>query len=337
MASSAEPSVEALVAGVLAADRGALARAITLVESTRADHAAQARALLAALAPRSDRAQRVGITGVPGAGKSTLIEVLGVRLLQSGHRVAVLAVDPTSTRSGGSVLGDKTRMAKLAADARAFVRPSPSGDAAGGVARRTREAIQIVEAAGFDIVLVETVGVGQAEIAVTHLVDTVVALNLAGTGDELQGVKRGLMELADVLVVHKADGDNVDRCTRAAGELQTAQHLLHQAGDRPPAAVVSVSSATGDGIEDLWSAITAHRDRLGPDGIDALRRQQAVHWFDQTVVELLLREAHQDAGFAAALPALREQVGSGALEPTAAAQALLSTRRAPDGAADQPS
>jgi LAO/AO transport system kinase len=234
-----------LAAGVLAGDRTLLAKAITLVESTRADHTTRARELITQLMPHTGTAIRVGITGVPGVGKSTFIDQLGTDLIHAGHRVAVLAVDPSSSRHGGAILGDKTRMSRLAVSDRAFVRPSPAGRSLGGVTRSTREAMLVCEAAGFDVVLVETVGVGQSETVVADMVDTFVVLMLAGAGDELQGIKKGVLELADLVAVNKADGDNVARARVAAGDLRRALHLVGGNGDwKVP--VLTVSGATDD-------------------------------------------------------------------------------------------
>ena len=245
----AEVDVEALTRG----DRAALARAITLVESKRADHRAAAGKLLDRVMLRTGQAVRVGITGVPGVGKSTLIDALGSQLTAKGHRIAVLAVDPSSTRTGGSILGDKTRMARLAADPNAFIRPSPSSGTLGGVAAKTRETMLLCEAAGFTVVLVETVGTGQSETAVADLTDFFLVLMLPGAGDELQGIKKGVVELADMIAVNKADGDNARRAAAAAAEYRAALHILTppQATWSPP--VVTVSGLQGEGLEDLWA------------------------------------------------------------------------------------
>src|SRR5829696_3615620 len=249
---------------VIAGDRRALARAITLAESTRPDHRAEAEALLAEVLPRSGAAVRVGISGAPGAGKSTLIEALGTHLVAEGQRVAVLAVDPSSTRSGGSILGDKTRMEQLTRSPDAFVRPSPTGGTLGGVARRTREAMLLCEAAGFDVVLVETVGVGQSEVKVAAMVDLFLVIVAPGGGDELQGIKRGIMELADLIVVNKADGDLAPAAGRAASDLRHAVHLLRPKRASWEVDVLTASALTGAGIAELWEAIEAAHDRLGP-------------------------------------------------------------------------
>ncbi len=258
-----------LAAQVLGGDRRALARAITLVESTRPDHRVEADALLAELIPHAGDATRVGISGAPGAGKSTLIEALGVQLVDAGHRVAVLAVDPSSTRTGGSILGDKTRMEELVRRPDAFVRPSPTGGTLGGVTRRTREALLCCEAAGFDVVLVETVGVGQSEVAVDGMVDTFVVLVPPAGGDELQGIKRGIMELADVVVVTKADGDLEAAAKATAADYANAMRLIRPKSDalaahgwRPE--VLTCSALLPRGVDDVWSAVEDHRVRSSP-------------------------------------------------------------------------
>ena len=271
--------VDDLAAGVREGSRQAVARAITLVESRRADHREQARALLAALAERTGHAVRVGISGVPGAGKSTVVDALGVRLIEQGHRVAVLAVDPSSRRTGGSILGDRTRMARLTASEDAFVRPSPSGRHLGGVARATRESMLVLEAAGYDVVVVETVGVGQNEIAVSEMVDTFLLLTLARAGDQLQGIKRGILELADVIAVNKADGDGERPATAAARELAGALRLMMPGPDvrRPP--VLTCSALTGAGLDEVWQAVLDHRGHLEAEGsLESRRAQQQEDW-----------------------------------------------------------
>ena len=255
-------TVRELAAAVRAGDRAAIARAITLVESRRADHREQSQQLLVALLPHAGNAQRVGITGVPGVGKSTFIDTLGTNLIADGHRVAVLAVDPSSSRSGGSILGDKTRMTRLAVDPNAFVRPSPSAGTLGGVAKATRETMLVMEAAGYDIVLVETVGVGQSEYVVADMVDTFLFLTLARTGDQLQGMKRGILELADVIGVNKADEHHEDESERAARELSGALRFLRGAADDWQTPVVTCSGLENLNMDRVWKHVTRHRDRL---------------------------------------------------------------------------
>jgi LAO/AO transport system kinase len=306
---------------VRAGDRRALARAITLVESQRPDHRAEAVALLGELLPATGGAVRVGITGQPGAGKSTFIEALGQHLVDGGHRVAVLAVDPSSTVSGGSILGDKTRMGDLARSERAFIRPSPAGRTVGGVARRTREALLLCEAAGYDVVVVETVGSGQSDVAVADLVDVFVLLVPPAGGDELQGIKRGIMELADVVVVTKADGDLAAAAGRTASDHQHALRVLQ--GDPPPTVVTS-SALTGEGIDDAWAAVQAAHQRRAESGeLEARRALQARTWMWTEVRESLLESLQDHAGVAALAPGLEDQVAAGSISPAAAAQQLL--------------
>ncbi len=316
-------STDALEAGVLAGDRGLLARAITLVESTRAADAAQANDLMERLLPHTGGAWRVGISGVPGVGKSTLLDALGMFLLEQGRRPAVLAVDPSSALSGGSILGDKTRMERLASDPRAFIRPSPAAQTLGGVARRSHETLLLCEAAGFDVVLVETVGVGQSETLVADLVDTFVLLLLPGAGDELQGIKRGIVELADVLAVNKCDADR-SKAKRAALEYRAALHYLRPRTPGWTPTVGLLSGETGEGLPELWAGVAAHRDALQAGG--TLERQRA----DQLGRRLwqLLREGLMSAfrgrdGADSALAAMEESVRSGTKTPGRAAEELL--------------
>ncbi len=315
--------LEQLAAGVKKSDRKLLAKAITLVESSRSEDTTAIQELLQAILPVTGKAIRVGITGVPGVGKSTLIDVLGTELTQKEHRVAVLAVDPSSAVSGGSILGDKTRMSNLANNEAAFIRPSPSGTTVGGVARRTREAMLLCEAAGYDVVIVETIGVGQAEIAVWNMVDCFVLMMLAGAGDELQGIKRGIMELADVLLIHKADGDNQQAAETARQEFATALRILRDRdGQHPP--ILSASSLTGDGISSLWEAVQDHLDQLGEKGLTERRRQQNLQWFEGALEEVMRQEFLGNKKVAMALPELRQQVLDGKIQPMAAARKLLS-------------
>ena len=330
---SAAASAQELVARVRAGDRGALARAITLVESSRPQDEEAAEAVLEACLPYTGRAERIGVSGVPGAGKSTFLDGFGSLCTAAGRTVAVLAVDPTSSVSGGSLLGDKTRMARLSRDPRAFVRPSPSGGSAGGVAARTREAMAVCEAAGFDVILVETVGAGQSDVAVAGMVDTFLVLLLAGAGDELQGIKRGIMELADVLVVHKADSGNEGAAQRARAEFDAAVRILHGGGGAtgvasggggawlPP--VLVASSRTGAGLDDVAAAIARHRAALGADGLEQRRRRQRGQWFEEAWRERLQQQLLQKAGLAARLQQLRDEVRAGTRAPRAAARALL--------------
>lgn len=306
---------------VLAGDRRALARAITLVESTTSDHRRQAARLLDQILPAAGGSVRVAITGAPGAGKSTFIEALGAYLVRAGRRVAVLAIDPSSQRGGGSVLGDKTRMETLSREPSAYIRPSPSGGSLGGVARRTREAMLLCEAAGFDVVLIETVGVGQSETAVSRIVDCMVLVTAPGGGDELQGIKRGIMEYADVVAVNKADGDLLPAAHQAVGDLRHAVHLLRSrhAGWTPR--VLPASAIEGTGIAEVWSAVEDLRQHLDDTGaLDALRREQAVGWMWDEVREQLFGQARQRLGDVTAFTAA---VREGSLAPTSAARSLL--------------
>jgi LAO/AO transport system kinase len=309
---------------VLGGSRAVLARAITLVESHRPDHRDAAQQLLMELLPRSGGARRVGISGVPGVGKSTFIETLGTRLTGAGHRVAVLTVDPSSTRTKGSILGDKTRMAKLATDENAFIRPSPSAGTLGGVARATRETIVLMEAAGYDVVLVETVGVGQSEVAVAAMVDTFLLLTIARTGDQLQGIKKGILELADVVAVNKADGPYERDARAAARELRSALRMMTptSASWRPP--VLACSAQTGAGIAEVWTAVEEHRAALEAAGALAEKRaDQQVQWMWAMVRDQLMDRLQSDAGVREALPALEREVRAGERTPTLAAQAIL--------------
>lgn len=318
------PTVAELAAAVRGGDRSGLARAITLVESTRADHRQQAQELLLELMPEAGRAVHVGITGVPGVGKSTTIEALGMHLIEAGHRVAVLAVDPSSTRTGGSILGDKTRMAKLAVHPDAYIRPSPTSGTLGGVARATRETIVLLEAAGFDVILVETVGVGQSEVTVSDMVDTFVFLTLARTGDQLQGIKKGVLELADVVVVNKADGEHAVEAKAAARELTGALRLIYPRETlwRPP--VLTMSALTGDGLAELWETVEKHRKVLTDAGeFDARRRKQQVNWTWAMVRDTVLDRVLSNPEVKRIRAELERQVRDGELTPALAAQQLL--------------
>ncbi|MBX9919446.1 MAG: methylmalonyl Co-A mutase-associated GTPase MeaB [Mycolicibacterium frederiksbergense] len=318
------PSMAELAAAVRGGDRSGLARAITLVESTRADHRQQAQELLLELMPEAGSAVHVGITGVPGVGKSTTIEALGMHLIEAGHRVAVLAVDPSSTRTGGSILGDKTRMAKLAVHPDAYIRPSPTSGTLGGVARATRETIVLLEAAGFDVILVETVGVGQSEVTVSDMVDTFVFLTLARTGDQLQGIKKGVLELADVVVVNKADGEHAVEAKAAARELTGALRLIYPRETlwRPP--VLTMSALTGDGLAELWETVEKHRKVLTDAGeFDARRRKQQVNWTWAMVRDTVLDRVLSNPEVKRIRSELERQVRDGELTPALAAQQIL--------------
>lgn len=317
--------VDAYVEGVLRGDRAVLARAITLVESERPADAEPAAALLDAVLPHAGRSLRVGITGVPGVGKSTFIDTLGMHLVQDrGERVAVLSVDPSSPISGGSILGDKTRMERLSLEEAAYIRPSPSRGFLGGVARRTRETILLCEAAGFGTILVETVGVGQSETAVRSMTDFFLLLMLPGAGDELQGIKRGIIEMVDAIAINKADGETRARAERARGEYRAALHLFPAPADGWMPPVVTCSAITHDGIAGLWDVVIAHRAHMDAAGQFALRRrQQALAWMRELVTEGLQRAFRADPAVAAALPVLESAVGEGHTTAFAAARALL--------------
>lgn len=317
-------NVEELAAAVRGGDRATLSRAITLLESTRPDHHEQAQQLLLELMPDAGGAHRVGITGVPGVGKSTTIEALGMHLVEGGHRVGVLAVDPSSTRTGGSILGDKTRMARLAVHDDAYVRPSPTSGTSGGVAKATRETIVLLEAAGFDVILVETVGVGQSEVAVANMVDTFVLLTLARSGDSLQGIKKGALELADIVVVNKADGEHLAEAQSAARELAAAIRLIHPRETiwRPP--VLTTSAVDGTGLSELWDTIERHRRVLTETGaFDARRRAQQVDWTWQMVRDTVLDRVLSNPAVRRIRADVERRVKAGELTPALAAQQIL--------------
>jgi LAO/AO transport system kinase len=310
--------IDALLAG----NRAALARAITLVESKRADDRAAARHLLDAVMPRTGAAIRVGITGVPGVGKSTLIDTLGHRLIQAGHRVAVLAVDPSSSRTGGAILGDKTRMARLAVDPAAFIRPSPSSGTLGGVGAKTREAMLLCEAAGFDVILVETVGVGQSETAVADLTDFFLVLALPGAGDELQGIKKGVIELADMIAVNKADEN--ERAALAAADYRAALHILAPANPYWSPPVILVSGLAETGLDELWARILDHRQKLDAAGERmARRRLQDGKWMWAMVNERIRDKLRNDAALRARVPAIEAAVAGAAISPAAGADEIF--------------
>jgi LAO/AO transport system kinase len=319
-----ELTLDDYVAGIEAGDRATLARAITLVESTNAGHRERAQELLQALLGKGTQARRIGITGPPGVGKSTMIDQLGTNLTAKGHRVAVLAVDPTSARTGGSILGDKTRMPRLAQDDLAFIRPSPTSGTLGGVTKTTRETMGVVEAAGFDVVLVETVGVGQSETAVAGMVDFFLALALAGAGDELQGIKKGVIELADMIAVTKADGDNENRANQAAAEYLAALHILTPASPNWSPPVITISSNENTGFDELWRQIEAHREALTKSGeLAAKRRDQAVAWLHDMVRSRLEQAFRGHKGVAKRLPELETMVRAGEVTPALAVQELM--------------
>ncbi|MFJ9424679.1 methylmalonyl Co-A mutase-associated GTPase MeaB [Streptomyces sp. NPDC101249] len=312
------------VKGVLDGKRAVIARAITLVESTRPQHRVLAQELLTALLPHSGRSRRIGVSGVPGVGKSTFIDAFGTLLTGLGHRVAVLAVDPSSSRSGGSILGDKTRMERLAVDPAAFVRPSPTAGTLGGVAKATRESIVVMEAAGYDVILVETVGVGQSETAVANMVDTFLLLTLARTGDQLQGIKKGVLELADVIAVNKADGPHERDAQVAARELAGALRLMHgkDAFWTPP--VLSCSARESTGLEQVWERLEQHRTRLDSAGrLAAKRRDQQVDWTWTMVHDELLDRLRRDPAVRSLAPSLEQAVRAGELTATLAAERIL--------------
>ena len=318
--------VDALLAGVRAGDRAALSRAITLIESANDEHRAAARELMLGLEARPTTV-RVGISGVPGVGKSTFIEALGTHLTGTGHRVGVLAVDPSSLRTGGSVLGDKTRMPRLAADPAAYIRPSPTAGTLGGVARATSQALLVVENAGYDVVLVETVGVGQSETTVAGMVDTFVLLTLARTGDQLQGIKKGILELADVLAVNKADGDRAQEARSAARELAGALRLVHKASADaaswlPP--VLTCSGREGTGVPEVWAEVLRHREHLGTDGLAARRAEQQLEFTWALVRDELALRLRRSPGVAAVRDEVRAAVLAGELPASLAADRILS-------------
>lgn len=316
--------VAQLAAGVRAGERRALAKAITLVESERADQQDAAEALVGELLRDTGQAVRLGLSGAPGVGKSTFIEAFGLHLTGQGHKVAVLAVDPSSSRSGGSILGDKTRMERLARDNNAFIRPSPAGETLGGVARRTREAMLVVEAAGFDVVLVETVGVGQSETAVADMVDMFALILAPGAGDELQGIKRGIMELADIVIVNKADGEWADAAQRAAADYSGALQLLRPKYNNWTAQVRLVSSLLGTGMADIWHDVEAFYEAFRESGeFDRRRADQARAWMWTEIRAGLLGTLRSHSDAMALADQLEGQVLAGALSPIAAGRQVL--------------
>lgn len=316
---------EALAAGLRAGDRAVLAQAITLVESKKPAHKAEAQALLLDLLPETGKAHRIGITGVPGVGKSTFIEAFGTMLCDLGKKVAVLAVDPTSSRTGGSILGDKTRMGALSINRQAYIRPSPAGSTLGGVSAMTRETMLICEAAGFDVILVETVGVGQSETVVADMVDFFLVLMLPGAGDELQGIKKGILEIADMICVNKADGERgKQRAMAAAREYKTALSIMTPASPnwRPPVEVCS--GLKGTGLEEIWSQLEAHRAAMTGSGEwDERRRGQQIRWMYQMIEDRLLARVHDDPKIAKRLKALEAEIAKGKTTPVLAVDEIM--------------
>jgi len=311
--------IDQYVDGIRAGNRAILARAITLVESTNPNHQKRATALLQAIVEDTGKAHRIGITGVPGVGKSTTIDQFGINLIEAGHNVAVLAVDPTSTRSGGSILGDKTRMNRLAVHPKAYVRPSPTSGTLGGVAKKTRETMALVEAAGFDIVIIETVGVGQSEVTVADMVDIFLVLLLPGGGDELQGIKKGIIEIADIIAINKADGDNQRRAERSASEYRAALSLLKPTSTNWQPPVLAISGLDNRGLDALWDQIQSHHDRLSATGEFATRRQgQQVRWMHDMLSDELHRLMLGNKEVATAIKRVEQEVHAGRLAPSAA-------------------
>lgn len=311
--------------GVIGRNRLVMAKTITLIESTLPEHQELARQVMDSLLPHTGKAVRLGITGVPGAGKSTFIESFGTMLTEKGHRVAVLAVDPSSPRTGGSILADKTRMEKLSVNEQAFIRPSPSGGTLGGVARKTRETMMICEAAGYDVIMVETVGVGQSEVAVASMVDFFLVLMIAGAGDELQGIKKGVLELADAITVNKADGDNVERAKLARAQYETAMHLLSPPSPDWSTPVLMCSSLAGSGLEDIWETVLKHRKIMNDKGdLEKKRSEQSRLWMWALVKEGLEEWFSKNAQVVNLLPLIEKEVVSGKITATSGAARILS-------------
>ena len=320
---TAAKDIERTAKAIRAGDRAALARAITLIESAKPEDQIRAEGLLERLLPYTGKSIRVGISGVPGGGKSTLIDQLGLNLVGEDHRVAVLAVDPTSSRSGGSILGDKTRMGRLAADPRAFIRPSPAGESLGGVTKTTRETVALAEAAGYDVVLIETVGVGQSETAVANMVDVFVVVAIPGAGDELQGIKRGLLELADIIAVNKAEGEQVERANRAAMDYRTALHILATGHSNWDPQVLTLSARDNRGLDALWTKITERHAALAASGaLDARRSDQAASWMREIFEQRLLAAFKGGKRAARHFQELENKVRAGQMTPAAAAAEL---------------
>lgn len=314
------PSIKELETGIRNGDRTMLGRAITLVESTKPEHQALAQALIQNISPFTGNAVRVGITGVPGAGKSTFIDAFGMHLIGLGRKPAILAIDPSSKLTKGSILGDKTRMQRLSVVPEAFIRPSPSAGALGGVAGKTRETILICEAAGFDTVIIETVGVGQSETQVSEMVDFFLLLMLAGAGDELQGMKRGIMEMADALVINKADGDNVAAAKRAAGDYKNALHLFPPSNSSWLPKVTTCSSLTGEGVADIWQTISQYAAQMQGNGYwQQKRKQQELFWFQEHLNQLLKERLFRNNQYHTQLQKLEGQVANGTVNAFVAA------------------
>ena len=316
--------IQEFIDGVLAQNRRIVAKTITLIESSLPAHQEMAKTIVDTLLPYAGNAVRIGITGVPGVGKSTYIESFGLQLVEQGHQVAVLAVDPSSSKSGGSIMGDKTRMERLSLEQRAFIRPSPSGGTLGGVARRTRETIVVCEAAGFDVIIVETVGVGQSETTVASMVDFFLVLMLAGAGDELQGIKKGVLELADAIAINKADGNNIENAARAKIEYEKALNLLTPSSKIWSPPVLTCSALTMDGIDDIWQTILDYKEKLETSGeLMAKRQRQALDWLWALVEEGLRERFYRNPDVKKSLSEIVKAVEKGETAPTAAAQRLL--------------
>ena len=322
--SLAEQDIAALADGVIAGNRRILAQAITLIESTRSDHRAAASALLERLMPSAGNSIRLGISGIPGVGKSTFIEALGNHVIDTGHRVAVLTVDPSSAISGGSILGDKTRMEELSRRDEAYIRPSPAGKTLGGVTRRSREAMILCEAAGFDVIIVETVGVGQSETRVADMTDMFLLLLLPGAGDELQGIKRGIVELADLILINKADDDLGDLARRAAAEYRSALQLLHPRSPNWKVEVKCCSARDAIGIDDAWETVLRHHDMLKSTGeLEVRRAAQARDWLWSDLTDNLMDALRSDPQVREQLSSLEAATSAGQMPPTVAARKLL--------------
>lgn len=316
--------IQDYIDGVLAKNRRIIARTITLIESSLPAHQEMAKAIVDSLLPHAGLAVRIGITGVPGVGKSTYIESFGLHLVNQGHRVAVLAVDPSSSKSGGSIMGDKTRMERLSLEQNAFIRPSPSGGTLGGVARRTRETMVVCEAAGHDVIIVETVGVGQSETTVASMVDFFLVLMLAGAGDELQGIKKGVLELADAIAINKADGNNIENAQKAKIEYEKALNLLTPASKTWSPPVLTCSALTLAGIKEIWQTIVDHNKKFERSGeLSKKRRRQALDWLRALVEEGLRERFYRNPEVKKSLPEIVKAVEKGETAPTAAAHKLL--------------